>query len=160
MKTSMHYLQTEKEDLVKKLKASEKQILNKEKTSRFQGKLNQKRKFIFSRLAVQNMHIVYKTENKNIQTDKYLKMQTDREQHNSMERQRRIELKNEFDKLKSLIPDIAHSDKVSKLNVLNYSAEYVKKLERADLKLKLRKSQLKEKRQKLLDDLRKLGSSS
>ena len=99
-------------------------------------------------------------ENKNIQTDKYLKMQTDREQHNSMERQRRIELKNEFDKLKSLIPDIAHSDKVSKLNVLNYSAEYVKKLERADLKLKLRKSQLKEKRQKLLDDLRKLGSSS
>jgi len=108
-------------------------------------------------MAVQSL---LNAENKNIQTDKYLKMQTDREQHNSMERQRRIELKNEFDKLKSLIPDIAHSDKVSKLNVLNYSAEYVKKLERADLKLKLRKSQLKEKRQKLLDDLRKLGSSS
>ena len=107
-------------------------------------------------MAVQSL---LNAENKNIQTDKYLKMQTDREQHNSMERQRRIELKNEFDKLKSLIPDIAHSDKVSKLNVLNYSAEYVKKLERADLKLKLRKSQLKEKRQKLLDDLRKLGSS-
>ena len=106
-------------------------------------------------MAVQSL---LSTENRNIQTDKYLKMQTDREQHNSMERQRRIELKNEFDTLKSLIPDIAHSDKVSKLNVLNYSAEYVKKLERADLKLKLRKSQMKEKRQKLLDDLRRLSS--
>jgi len=92
------------------------------------------------------------------QADKLMKMQTDRELHNSMERQRRIELKNEFDKLKSLIPDIAHSDKVSKLNVLNYSAEYVKKLERADLRLKLKKSIMKEKREKLLANLKQLSS--
>ena len=93
-----------------------------------------------------------------IQADKLMKMQTDRELHNSMERQRRIELKNEFDKLKSLIPDIAHSDKVSKLNVLNYSAEYVKKLERADLRLKLKKSIMKEKREKLLANVKLLSS--
>ena len=83
-------------------------------------------------------------------------MQNEREQHNQMERLRRIELKNEFDKLKSLIPEIARSEKVSKLNVLNYSAEYVKKLERLDQRLKLRKIEMIEKQQKLAEQLKRL----
>ena len=97
------------------------------------------------------------TENrKSVLTEKLVKVQSERENHNSMERQRRIELKNEFDTLKSLIPDIALSEKVSKLNVLNYSADYVKKLERMDIKLKLKKNLLKEKRQKLLEELKRM----
>jgi len=94
------------------------------------------------------------------QADRLLKMQTDREIHNSMERQRRIELKNEFDNLKTLIPEIAQSEKVSKLNVLNSSADYVIKLERIDLKLKLKKNQLKEKRQRLMEQLKLLGGAT
>ena len=106
-------------------------------------------------LAVQTL--LGAEDRQSFQADRFLKMQTDREIHNSMERQRRIDLKNEFDNLKTLIPDIAGSDKVSKLNVLNYSAEYVKRLERTDLKLKLRKQQLKEKRLKLLEQLKQLN---
>jgi len=89
--------------------------------------------------------------------NRFNKMRAEREIHNSMERQRRIELKNEFDKLKSLIPEIAQNDKVSKLNVLNYSADYVTKLEKTDLKLKLKKNNLKEKRQKLMEELSRLS---
>jgi hypothetical protein len=105
-------------------------------------------------MAVQTL---LNTENrKSVLSEKLVKIQSEREIHNSMERQRRIELKNEFDTLKSLIPDIALSEKVSKLNVLNYSADYVKKLERMDVKLKMKKNLLKDKRQKLLEDLRRL----
>lgn len=93
---------------------------------------------------------------KSVLTDKVVKIQSEREIHNSMERQRRIELKNEFDTLKSLIPDIALSEKVSKLNVLNYSADYVKRLETMDVKLKLKKNLLKEKRQKLIEELKRM----
>jgi len=89
--------------------------------------------------------------------DRLNKMRAEREMHNSMERQRRIELKKEYDKLKSLIPDIAHNDKVSKLNVLNFSAEYVLRLEKTDLKLKQKKNNLKTKRQKLMDELSRLN---
>ena len=92
--------------------------------------------------------------------DRLLKMQNDRELHNSMERQRRVELKNEFDKLKTLIPDIAKSEKVSKLNVLNSSADYVVRLERTDLKLRLKKNQLKEKQNRLMEQVKLLKAEA
>ena len=47
-----------------------------------------------------------------------MKMQTDRELHNSMERQRRIQLKSEFDMLKDRIPDLRGNEKVGYLNSL------------------------------------------
>eukprot|EP00088_Acartia_fossae_P040065 TRINITY_DN416_c0_g1_i4.p1 TRINITY_DN416_c0_g1~~TRINITY_DN416_c0_g1_i4.p1 ORF type:complete len:718 (-),score=166.99 TRINITY_DN416_c0_g1_i4:113-2266(-) len=81
------------------------------------------------------------------------KMQTDRELHNSMERQRRIELKKELDTLKDKIPDIRGNDKVSKLNVLNVAASYVKKLEKVDGKLRQRKHQLRDEKRQLVERL-------
>jgi len=107
-------------------------------------------------LAVQSL--LNHEDRDSFQADRLLKMQTEREIHNSMERQRRIELKNELDKLKSLIPEIAESEKVSKLNVLNYSADYVKRLEKTDHKLKMKINYLREKRQKLTDQLNRLKS--
>jgi len=116
----------------------------------------QRHKLNEAALAVQSL--LGQENRDSFQQDRLLKMQTEREIHNSMERQRRIELKNELDKLKSLIPEIAESEKVSKLNVLNYSADYVKRLEKTDLKLKMKISYLREKRQRLTDQLNRLKS--
>ena len=55
---------------------------------------------------------------------KYRKFQEERELHNSMERQRRIEMKEAYDCLKGAIPTIASKDKVSKLNILNTAKDY------------------------------------
>ena len=81
------------------------------------------------------------------------KVQIDREIHNSMERQRRIELKREFDCLKSLIPEVATNEKVSKLSLLNVAARYVARLETTQTKLRWRKDLLKEKKKQLLQRL-------
>ena len=55
---------------------------------------------------------------------KHRKFEEERELHNSMERQRRIEMKDAFDELKAVIPEIAKNDKVSKLNILNTARDY------------------------------------
>ena len=60
---------------------------------------------------------------------KYRKFQEERELHNSMERQRRIEMKEAYDCLKGAIPNIASKDKVSKLNILNTAKDYCHGLE-------------------------------
>ena len=52
-----------------------------------------------------------------------------RDLHNSMERQRRIEMKDAYDVLKATIPSIKDNDKVSKLNILNTAREYYLDLE-------------------------------
>lgn len=88
-----------------------------------------------------------------------MKMQTDREIHNSMERQRRIQLKKEFDTLKDRIPDIRGNDKVSKLNVLNVAAGYVKKLEKVEAKLRQRKHNLREEKRRLIQQLAMLNQT-
>jgi hypothetical protein len=88
------------------------------------------------------------------------KVQIDREIHNSMERQRRIELKNEFESLKSLVPELVNNDKVSKLTVLNVAARYVERLETSLTRLKWRKELLKEKKKQLLERLNILHISS
>jgi hypothetical protein len=88
------------------------------------------------------------------------KEQIDREIHNSMERQRRIELKREFDSLKSLIPEVAASEKVSKLTLLNVAARYVARLETTQSKLRWRKDLLKEKKRQLMQRLNFLHISA
>ena len=60
---------------------------------------------------------------------KYRKFEEERELHNSMERQRRIEMKDAYDILKATIPSIKDNDKVSKLNILNTAREYYLDLE-------------------------------
>lgn len=88
-----------------------------------------------------------------------MKMQTDRELHNSMERQRRIQLKSEFDTLKDRIPDLRGNEKVSKLNVLNVASGYVKKLEKVEGKLRQRKHQLREEKRRLIQQLAMLNQT-
>lgn len=47
-----------------------------------------------------------------------------RHMHNSMERERRISLKKSFDTLKGCIPEIAVSQKVSKVSILKHARKY------------------------------------
>merc|ERR1712200_337196 len=82
--------------------------------------------------------------------------QSDRELHNSMERQRRVQLKQELDTLKDRIPDLRGNDKVSKLNVLNVAAGYVKKLDKVEAKLRQRKYLIREENKRLQQQLAKL----
>lgn len=49
-----------------------------------------------------------------------------RDLHNSMERQRRVDLKNNFDHVKDLVPELRDIEKASKLTILDKSAEYCK----------------------------------
>ena len=61
-------------------------------------------------MAVQNMML--QDPANRLAVNRAMKMQTDREIHNSMERQRRIQLKKEFDTLKDRIPEIRGNDMV------------------------------------------------
>ena len=58
-----------------------------------------------------------------------------RDLHNSMERQRRVDLKRSFDALKERIPSISAEDKVSKLMILNTASEYCRGLLRRESSL-------------------------
>jgi len=60
---------------------------------------------------------------------KYRKFEEERELHNSMERQRRIEMKDAYDVLKATVPSIKDNDKVSKLSILNTARDYYLDLE-------------------------------
>merc|ERR1712142_1359386 len=62
--------------------------------------------------------------------ERSLKMQEGeaREVHNQMERQRRNELKLSFDKLKTVLPELATSDKASKQQILDKAVETVQKI--------------------------------
>ncbi|XP_059088254.1 N-myc protein-like [Tigriopus californicus] len=59
-----------------------------------------------------------------------------RDLHNSMERQRRVDLRNNFDQLKEVVPELADVDKASKLNILNKASEFCRQLTAADSRLK------------------------
>jgi hypothetical protein len=59
-----------------------------------------------------------------------------RDLHNSMERQRRVDLRKNFDQLKSVVPELADTEKASKLNILNKASDYCKLLSGLDGKLR------------------------
>jgi len=59
-----------------------------------------------------------------------------RDLHNSMERQRRVDLRKNFDMLKVCVPELADVEKASKLNILNKAADYCKLLVSLDAKFK------------------------
>ena len=71
-----------------------------------------------------------------------------RDLHNSMERQRRIDLKNAFDGLKICIPEIAESDRASKLMILDKASDFCQSLKKKESTLTGEKE--KEKRKNLL----------
>ena len=80
---------------------------------------------------------------------KYRKFEEERELHNSMERQRRVELKDAYDGLKERIPSIATEDKVSKLMILNTASDFCR-LQDATL------NKLRRERQRELERSRRL----
>lgn len=77
-----------------------------------------------------------------------------RDLHNSMERQRRVDLRKNFDRLKSVVPELAEMEKASKLNILNKAALYCSQLTHADAKLKKEADREAAKHQQLRKKLR------
>ncbi len=57
-----------------------------------------------------------------------------RDLHNSMERQRRVELRHNFDQLKDLVPELADADKASKLTILKKAMDYCYLLTSLDMR--------------------------
>ena len=68
-----------------------------------------------------------------------------RDLHNSMERQRRVDLKRAFDGLKICVPELAESDKVSKLMILDKAADFCQMLKLKELNLSSEKDRERKK---------------
>merc|ERR1719278_45641 len=90
--------------------------------------------------------------------ERSLKMQEGeaRQIHNQMERQRRNELKVSFDKLKTLLPELAASDKASKQQILDKAVDTVQMIRSTELSLTTRRNSLNKSNALLKDKLRKL----
>lgn len=79
-----------------------------------------------------------------------------REIHNQMERQRRNELKCSFDKLKTVLPELATSDKASKQQILDKAVETVKTIRSTEASLQNRVNNLNKNNAALKEKLRLL----
>jgi len=77
-----------------------------------------------------------------------------RDLHNSLERQRRIDLRNAFDTLRQNVPELRAADKASKLLILNKSRDYCWKLTSREATLAKELKVLKAKQQSLLRQLK------
>jgi len=90
--------------------------------------------------------------------ERSLKMQEGeaREIHNQMERQRRNELKLSFDKLKTVLPELATSDKASKQQILDKAVETVKMIKSTEASLSNRRNNLNKSNTALQEKLRLL----
>jgi len=84
------------------------------------------------------------------------KVRETRDLHNLMERQRRVDLRKNFEKLKSVVPELAIMEKASKLSILNRAALYCSQLTRADAVLKKEADCEDAKRQQLRKKLQDL----
>lgn len=86
-----------------------------------------------------------------------------RDLHNSMERQRRVDLKNAFDALKTCVPDIAETDRASKLMILDRAADFCQELSRKESALlnekekEVKRNQLLQKKLSMLRTLSKMS---
>merc|ERR1719300_947313 len=90
--------------------------------------------------------------------ERSLKMQEGeaREVHNQMEGQRRNELKISFDNLKTVLPEIAESDKASKQLILDKAVETCKNIKSTELTLQNKKNSLAKSNALLKEKLRLL----
>ena len=80
--------------------------------------------------------------------------------HNTMERQRRVDLKRAFDCLKVCVPELAESDKASKLMILEKAAHFCQILKRKEISLSAEKDRQKKKQFQLKTKLNLLGKKS
>lgn len=92
--------------------------------------------------------------------DKEDKCRDVRDLHNSMERQRRVDLKNAFDGLKICVPEIADSDRASKLLILDKAADFCQSLKRKESALNGEKDKEKRKNNLLRKKLSMLQTHS
>ena len=90
--------------------------------------------------------------------ERSLKMQEGeaREMHNQMERQRRNELKLSFDKLKTVLPELATSDKASKQQILDKAVDAVNMFKSTEASLAARRNNLSKSNALLQEKLRLL----
>jgi len=90
--------------------------------------------------------------------ERSLKMQEGeaREMHNQMERQRRNELKLSFDKLKTVLPELATSDKASKQQILDKAVDAVNMFKSTEASLAQRRNNLSKSNALLQEKLRLL----
>merc|ERR1711874_489990 len=72
-----------------------------------------------------------------------------RSQHNSMERQRRVDLRNAFEFLRSLIPDLEATDRAAKVVILKKAANFCQGLTQREKQFVAEKDAL-QKRQEIL----------
>lgn len=72
---------------------------------------------------------------------------------NKLERDRRSDLNNRFQKLREIIPDLAGKDKASKIAILKAATDYVKDLEVQEMHLEVSLKNEKERNQELLKKL-------
>ncbi|EFX79343.1 Myc, dMyc-like protein, partial [Daphnia pulex] len=72
-----------------------------------------------------------------------------RSQHNSMERQRRVDLRNAFEFLRSLIPDLEATDRAAKVVILKKAANFCQGLTNREKQFVADKDAL-QKRQEML----------
>lgn len=82
-----------------------------------------------------------------------------RNQHNDMERQRRIGLKNLFEALKKQIPTIRDKERAPKVNILREAAKLCEQLTSEERELSLKRQQLKAKLKQQQDLLARLRSA-
>ncbi|KAK6634186.1 hypothetical protein RUM44_004794 [Polyplax serrata] len=69
--------------------------------------------------------------------------------HNSMERQRRIDLRNAFEELRKLVPFTAGNEKAPKVVILSYGAEFCKSLTMEETELTRKKAELRRQQEML-----------
>ena len=77
-----------------------------------------------------------------------------------MERQRRVDLKRAFDGLKSCVPELAESDKASKLMILDKAADFCQRLKKKETVLKLERERERKKQYHLQKKLQILKNRS
>lgn len=72
-----------------------------------------------------------------------------RRTHNVMERQRRNELKNCFQRLRDHVPELSNNDKASKVMILKRAKESIRNLETEGQRLSKKRDRLREKQEQL-----------
>lgn len=78
---------------------------------------------------------------------------------NKLERERRSDLNNRFQKLREIIPDLAGKDKASKIAILNAATDYVKELSREERRLEESIKHEKARNEQLLKNLVNISSN-
>lgn len=79
-----------------------------------------------------------------------------RNQHNNMERLRRIDLRESIGNLRKMLPELWDNDRAAKVLVLKEAVKYIKSLEYRDRKCERERENLKRKQKELQEKVKKL----